>query len=114
MLGLQLKLTPAQVRVLLMLKHLPRPDIVLSNGRRVRGLPIELGDYPHYLNTTAALARRGLLIWETDGYGMNPSLTEEGMAVASLVYQSAKAITDLVENSAEKAKVDNETDLLTA
>lgn len=86
MLGLQLKLTPAQVRVL-MLRY-------KQEAANRPGMPLELLNYPFQITTDAALARRGLL---TNDHPHK--LSDEGRAIARLVYQAAKAIVDLYEGA---------------
>lgn len=103
MLGLQLKLTPAQVRVLLQLCYAVREEYEYRNHKgekcKALALPLELAADPHFLTTSAALERRSLIRWDNsnDYNKRGPVPTEAGRAMAGLVYQHAKAITDFVE-----------------
>lgn len=97
MLGLHLKLTPAQVKTLLILQHGHREWIEYrdTHGRthRRHTIPLELAEYTHTLTSLAALERRGLVVWKEEGV----EITEEGTAVCALVYKQASAIIQLVE-----------------
>lgn len=95
MLGLQLKLTPAQVRFLIIMTYADIPKYKDANGNEREGLPLEMASFSQLINTGAALQRRGLM----DHDGKKWIVTDEGRAVASLVYTHAKAITKLVESS---------------
>lgn len=100
MLGLHLKLTPAQVKTLLMLQygHRERIEYTDCHGNKIARwtLPIELLNDTHYLLSFAALERRGLVEQQEDG----PRVTGEGTAVCALIYKQALAITQLVESRA--------------
>lgn len=92
MLGLQLKLTAAQVKVLMILTYRTQ----WREGER-NPLPLELAEMPSFLNTTAALERRGLIKhMAADGW----RVTAEGEAIASLVYQNARSLVAIVEETA--------------
>lgn len=106
MLGLSFKLTPAQVSAIILLKH--RKETITYtdiHGKTYAGLtlPIELAEYTHTLSTMNALQRKGLVVWaEHKSY----CLTDEGEAIASLIYKSAKEIVTIVESS--RAEVQKE------
>ena len=97
MLGLQLKLTPAQVKALLLLQHGHREWVeyrdIHGRTHKRRTMPLELAGYSQTLLSLAALERRGLVIWKEEGV----EITEEGTAVCALIYKQALAITQLVE-----------------
>jgi Mn-dependent DtxR family transcriptional regulator len=98
MLGLRFDLTPAQVRVLLLLEYGHRETILYKNtkGEIVKRttMPLELSDTPSFLLSANSLTRKSLMIFDEE---KGPVLTDEGRSILSLIYKSAKAITDLVE-----------------
>ncbi len=93
MLGMRFQLTPAQVDVLLILNYRPGTKTKLSDGRVIEGLPLELVEYQHFLNSANALVRKGLLEHDSEKW----VVTEEGQSVAKLIYKKAKKIVDWVE-----------------
>lgn len=84
MLALQLKLTPAQVKYLLMLTY------------KMRGnhLPIELALDTWTLTTMDALTRRGLITAKPEPL----AVTEEGKAIARIIVAQARNIVALAES----------------
>jgi DNA-binding MarR family transcriptional regulator len=102
MLGLQLKLTPAQVRVLLELYWEEIDQLAWLQEAMSR----DIDPHPWFLSTTRALERRNLVehvhVPEINaGIPYRYRLTTEGKGVALLVYKAAKDITDQYERILE-------------